>query len=146
MVIVPIAYGIAVAATLLLLRHVARRYPSAPARVPLHIGYDGRPWKRWGPKAALWLAPGILAVVVVVLGAALLRDPPQGGDIESLHLVLALVFVTIAEVAWLAAWLTDRQIELARKMTYRIAPVRILRMMLPLIGTIVATLVVAVRH
>jgi hypothetical protein len=145
-VILPIAYGFAIAATLLLIRHLARRYPSVPARVPLHIGYDGRLWKRWGPKAALWLAPGILVALLIVLGGALLLDPPKPGDPENVRLVVTLVLVTIAEIAWFMAWVIDRQIELARKMTYRIAPARMWGATVPLIATIVTLIVVAVRH
>ena len=139
--ILPIAYGIAVAATLLLMWHVARRYPSAPKRIPLRIGIDGRPSKRIGPRAVLWLAPGILAVTLVVLGVALALDPPA----ERIHLLLALAFLTIAEVAWFAGWIIDRQIELARKMTYRIAPMRTLRALLPILLTVAVVLVLAVR-
>jgi hypothetical protein len=140
-VIVPIAYGIAVAATLLLIRHVARRYRAAPKRVPLRIGIDGRPSKRSGPKRVLWLAPGIIVAVLIVLGVALRLDPPQ----ERVQLVLALVFLILAQVAWYAGWLIDRQIELARKMTYRIAPMRTLRVSLPLLITIAVVVVLAAR-
>jgi len=140
-VIVPIAYAVAVAATLLLIRHVALRYPSVPKRVPLRIRIDGRPSKRFGPKAVLWLAPGVLVAVLIILGIALGIDPPQ----ERVQLVLALAFVTIAEVAVYAGWLIDRQIELARKITYRIAPARTLRATLPILITVTAVLVIAFR-
>jgi hypothetical protein len=140
-VILPIAYGVAVTATLLLMWHVARRYPTAPKRVPLRIGIDGRPSKRFGPRAVLWLAPGILAVTLVILGVALRLDPPE----ERVHVVLALAFLTIAEVALFAGWIIDRQIELARKMTYRIAPMRTLRASLPILVTVAAVLVLAYR-
>jgi uncharacterized membrane protein len=140
-VIVPIAYGIAVVATLLLIRHVARRYPAVPKRVPLRIGIDGRPSKRSGPKAVLWLAPGIIVAVLIVLGVALRLDPPE----DHVQVVLALVFLILAEVAWYAGWLIDRQIELARKMTYRIAPMRALRVSLPILITITVVVVLAVR-
>jgi hypothetical protein len=140
-VILPIAYGVAIAAVLLLMWHVARRYPSAPKRIPLRIGIDGRPSKRFGPKAVLWLAPGILAATLVILGVALRLDPPK----SDVHMVLAFVFLTIAEVAWYAAWIIDRQIELARKMTYRIAPMRTLRVSLPLLVTVAVVVVLGLR-
>jgi hypothetical protein len=140
-VLLPIAYGIAVAATLLLIRHVARRYPSVPKRVPLRIQIDGRPSKRSGPKAVLWLAPGILAATLVILGVALQLDPPQ----ERVHLLLALAFLTIAEVAWYAGWIIDRQIELARKISYRVSPARTWRATLPILVTVAVVLVLAVR-
>jgi uncharacterized membrane protein len=130
-----------VTATLLLMWHVARRYPTAPKRVPLRIGIDGRPSKRIGPRAVLWLAPGILAVTLVILGVALRLDPPE----EHVHVVLALAFLTIAEVALFAGWIIDRQIELARKMTYRIAPMRTLRASLPILVTVAVVLVLAYR-
>jgi hypothetical protein len=140
-VILPIAYGIAVAATLLLMWHVARRYPSAPKRIPLRIGIDGRPSKRFGPRAVLWLAPCILAAVLVVFAVAIQLDPPK----ESVHVLLALAFLTIAEVAWYCGWIMDRQIELARKMTYRIAPMRSFRATLPILVTVAVVLVLAYR-
>ena len=53
--------------------------------------------------------------------------------------------LAIAEVAWFAGWTIDRQIELARKMTYRIAPSRMLRALLPLIATAIAIVFVGAR-
>ena len=128
-------------ATLLLIRHVARRYPSAPKRVPLRIRIDGRPSKRYGPRAVLWLPPGVLVATLVVLGIALRLDPPA----ERVQLLLALVFLTITEVAWYTGWIIDRQIELARKISYRVAPARTLRASFPIILTVAVTLVLAVR-
>jgi hypothetical protein len=136
----PVACGLAVIAILLFAWHVARRYPSAPKNVPLTVRFDGRPG-RVGPKRWLWLPPVIIAAVVGVLSAVLPRAP---GAAEH-RTMLALVFLTIAEVAWFGAWQTDRQIELARKMTYRIAPLRTLRVFFPILVTIVVTVVVAVR-
>jgi len=133
--------AIAVAATLLLLRHLARRYPSVPARIPLRIRIDGRPSKRSGGKAVLWLAPGILAAVLVVLGVLLYVNPPT----PELRVPFALMFVVLAEVAWFVAWMLDRQIEVARKMTYRIAPARTLRAFLPILATIAILVVLAAR-
>jgi len=140
-VIVPIAYGVAVAATLLLIRHFARKYPSIPKRVPLNIGFDGRPSRRTGPKALLWIAPLVLAAVVVLLGALLALDPPA----REPQLPLALVFMIIAEVAWFVAWTYDRLIEIARKMTYRISPLRMLRAFSPILASIVVVLILALR-
>lgn len=139
-VMLPVAYGIAALAVVVLCWHVARRYPSAPKRVPMRINADGRPG-RPGPKATLWLAPAVLAAVVVVLGTALVREPPKPNQ----HLLLALVMLVVAEVAWLAGWTVNRQIELARKMTYRIAPSRMLRVMLPFLATVAAVIAVAVH-
>ena len=136
-----LAFAIAAAATLLLMWHVARRYPTAPKRVPLRIGIDGRPSKRFGPKAVLWLAPVILALTLAIFGVALRLDPPE----ERVHLVLALALLTIAEVAVFTGWIIDRQIELARKMTYRIAPMRTLRASLPILLTVAVVLVLAAR-
>jgi hypothetical protein len=140
-VILPIAYGIAVAATLLLIRHVARRYPSAPARVPLSIGMDGRPSKRSAPKALLWLAPGLLVPVLIFLAIPVGLNPPD----ERVHVVFALMFLTFAEIAWYIAWITDRQIELARKMSYRVAPVRIWWATVPILVTVAATVAIVIR-
>jgi hypothetical protein len=137
-VLLPIAFGIALAAAVLLLVHVARRYASAPKRVPIAIRYDGRPG-RDAPRAILWLAPSILTLTVLTLGAALLVGRPRPEQ----TVVLALVFITMAEVAWLVGWVADRQIELARKMTFRIAPNRLILVILPLLATCVAIIVAA---
>jgi len=137
-VLLPIAYGVAVVAVALLLLHVARRFGNAPARVPLNIAYDGRPYA-YGPRAVLWLAPAIVAAIVAILGVEFSLHPPPPAQQPT----LTLVFVVLTEIAWLVGWLVDRQIELARKMSFRIAPARMLLVMLPLFGTIGATLAVA---
>jgi hypothetical protein len=137
-VALPIAFAVAVLSVLWLVWHVARRYPAAPKRVPTGIRFDGRPG-RLGTKRTLWLAPAIIALTLGALGTALLISRPAPDQ----HLLLALVTLLIGEVAWYAGWTTDRQIELARKMTYRIAPGRTLRALLPLLVTMVALVFVA---
>ncbi|HEY6235663.1 MAG TPA: hypothetical protein VIW69_11225 [Candidatus Elarobacter sp.] len=139
-VVMPIAFAIAVLSVLRLLWHVARRYPPAPKRVPTGIRFDGRPG-RLGAKRTLWLAPIVIAITLGATGAALLRYPPRSDQ----HLLLALVMLLIAELAWFAAWTIDRQIELARKMTYRVAPSRTLRALLPIIATVIAIVFVGAR-
>ncbi len=140
-VMLPIAYGIAVLAALWLIRHVAQRYPTAPKRVPMGIRVDGRPG-RVGPKALLWLAPVVVAAVVTVLGVAFFVLPQK----TDRHVVLTLVMLTIAEVTCFVGWTGDRQIEMARKMTYRVAPSRLLRAILPILATVVAIVFVDARH
>jgi hypothetical protein len=139
-VMLPIAYGIAVLAVLWLIRHVAQGYRSAPKRVPINIRADGRPG-RLVPKPLLWLAPGVVTAVVIALGLAIFTTPQKSDD----HIVLTLVMLAVAEVTWFVGWAGDRQIEMARKMTYRIAPVRMLRAILPVLLTIAVTIFVAVR-
>ncbi len=136
-IVMPIASAIAVLSVLWLVWHVARRYPAAPKRVPARIRYDGRPGRLHG-KRILWLAPIMIALALSATGAVLLRYPARADQ----HLVLALAMLAIAEVAWFAGWTIDRQIELARKMTYRVAPGRMLRALLPLIATAVAIIVI----
>jgi hypothetical protein len=133
----PIAYGLAVAATVLMLWHVARCYPTSPKRVPLRIGYDGRP-SGSVPKPLLWLAPALVAAAVALLFVIVLVVKPPRPDERA---IVALVFVTLAEAAWLVAWMTDRQIELARKITYRIAPGRLFRAVFPILATSVIVIV-----
>jgi hypothetical protein len=140
-VMVPVAYGIAVAATVLLIRHLALRYRSVPARIPRRIGIDGRPSKRTGPKSLLWIAPVVMVVVVAMMGVFLIVDPPAGDR----RLPLALMFVVLAEVAWFVAWMNDRHIEVARKMTYRISPARTLRVFFPVLATLAVTIAIAIR-
>jgi len=139
-VMLPVAWGLAVVAILLLAWHVARRYPSAPKNVPMKLRIDGRPGglgsKRW-----LWAAPIAIAAVTALLTVVVLRAPP----LPEQRTAVALVFVLIAEVAWFGAWQTDRQIELARKMTYRVAPVRTLRALFPILVTAVVAVVLAIR-
>ena len=139
---VPIAFGLAIAATLMLVFRVWRRYPLVPARVPMRIRIDGRPSKRSVPKIALWTAPVILAAVLGLLGAAFFGFARPAEDV---HVLIALVFLILAECAWYSGWLIDRQIEVARKMTYRVAPSRIFRAALPILLSVVVVLAVAVR-
>jgi len=139
-VILPVACCLAFVATLFFFWHVARRYPAAPKLVPLRLRIDGRPGPS-APKRWLWLPPAMMAVVTAVLSVVLFRAPVATEQ----RTVVALVFLTIAEVALFGMWQTDRQIELARKMTYRVAPVRTLRALLPIFVTAIVTVVVAVR-
>ena len=139
-VMLPVACALAVVAILFFFWHVGRRYPSAPKIVPLRLRLDGRPGQP-GRKRWLWFPPAILAGVCALLGAILLRVP---GATEP-RAVIALVFLTIAEVAVFGAWQTDRQIELARKMTYRVAPIRTLRALVPILVTTAVAIVLAVR-
>ncbi len=137
----PIAYGIAVVAVLWLIRHVAQGYRSAPKRVPINIRADGRPG-RLVPKPLLWVAPGTVAAVVIALGLAIFTTPQKTDE----HVILTLVMLTLAEVTWFVGWAGDRQIEMARKMTYRVAPARLLRTLLPIIVTVAVTVFVGARH
>ena len=140
-VIIPAAIGVAVIATLLMLVHLGRLYPTIPKRVPLRIRVDGRPSQRMIGKAVLWLAPAILAALLVLFVVLAFVSPPSDHE----RAVIALVFVILAECAWYVSWAIDRQIEMARKMTYRIAPARMLRVMLPLLATIAVAIFVAAR-
>jgi hypothetical protein len=139
-VALPIAFTVAVLSVLWLVWHVARRYPAAPKRVPTGIRFDGRPG-RLGAKRTLWLAPAIIALTLGALGAGLRLYPPAPDQ----HLLLALVTLLIGELAWYAGWTIDRQIELARKMTYRVAPARTLRALVPILVTTIV-IVVAAAH
>ena len=98
-----------------------------------------RPSARTIGKRILWVAPAILVAVLLLLGLGLRTAPPR----DDQTVVMVLVMVMIAELAWLVAWSVDRQIEIARKMTVRIAPVRLLRVTLPLLVTIAITLAIA---
>ncbi|HEY0384263.1 MAG TPA: hypothetical protein VGC72_18895 [Candidatus Elarobacter sp.] len=139
-VMLPVACGLTLVAVLFFFWHVGRRYPSAPKNVPLRLRIDGRPGQV-GSKRWLWFPPAVVAAVAAVLGVVL----PQAPGAAEQRTTIALVFLTIAEVAVFGAWQTDRQIELARKMTYRIAPLRTLRVFFPILVTIVVTVVVAIR-
>jgi hypothetical protein len=139
-VMLPVAAGIAIAAIVALFWYVARRYPSAPKRVPLGLRIDGRP-RRLGTRRWLWFAPCVLvAVTGISIAAVVTRPPPDDG-----RTTVALVFLTLAEAAWFLAWTMDRQIELARGMTHRIPPARTLRVFFPILATIVVALDLAIR-
>ena len=140
-VMIPVTLGVAVVATLLMILHLVRVYPSAPKRVPIKVRADGRPSQRTAGKAVLWLAPAVVAALLVVISVLAFVLPPHDNE----RSVIALVFVVVAEVAFYVTWTTDRQIEMARKMTYRIAPARMLRALLPLLLTIAVTVFVAAR-
>jgi uncharacterized membrane protein len=138
---VPVALAVAVVSALFMLVHLARRYPSVPKRVPLRIREDGRPSKYTTSKAILWLAPAVVVAVLALLVTLAVVSPPP----DNQRAVIALVFVTMAEIAWMVSWTIDRQIEMARKMTYRVAPARLFRVMLPLLLTVAVTIFVAAR-
>jgi hypothetical protein len=139
-VMLPVAIGIAIAAVIALFWYVARRYPTAPKRVPLGLRIDGRP-RGLGARRWLWVAPSVLlAVLALLITIAIVRPPPEDG-----RTTIALVFFTIAEVAWFVAWTMDRQIELARGMTHRVAPARLLGVFFPIAATLVFTLALAIR-
>jgi hypothetical protein len=138
MLLLGIAFGIAVVATLLLALHVWRRFPTMPARIPLSIQIDGRPGQPY-PRAFVWLVPAIFAVVVAGVGAGLLGNPPTPSD----RPVLALVLLQIALIAYLMAWVVDRLIELGRHQTYRIAPGRIALVIAAIVAPIVLILFIA---
>lgn len=142
-VMLPLAFAVAVLTALWMLQHVARQYPAAPKRIPWRIELDGRPSSRQVGKRFLWLAPAIVAAMIAVLGAVQFAAPPPVE--EPVRPLLALTFVICAELAYFVAWVTDRQIELARKMTYRVSPARTWRAVLPILLTTAVTLAVAVR-
>jgi len=131
-----------VIAALWMVQHVARQYPAAPKRIPWRIEIDGRPSRRLVGKWFVWVAPPVFVAAIATLGVlAFVVKPPD----ESTRSIVALAFVICAEAAYFVAWLTDRQIELARKMTYRISPARTWRAALPILLTTAVTLVIAAR-
>lgn len=136
----PVSLAIAAIAIVLMLLHVARRYPESPKHVPLSLRFDGRP-RGLVPKIALWLAPVVLTLVVVFVGVRLLTAPVP----DDQRPATALVFIIFAECAALVAWSTDRQIELARKQTFRIAPSRTLLVALPLLATVAILIAITVH-
>jgi hypothetical protein len=138
--VLPASVALAIVSVLALGWYVARRYPTAPKRMPSGIGIDGRP-RRLASRRWLWAAPCVLVAVTALLCTVVVRQPPPDDAVVT----TALVFLTIAEIAWLMAWVTDRQIELARGMTYRVAPARLFRALTPILVTIAVTLFLAIR-
>lgn len=138
--LLPVAIAVAIVAVAALCRHVARRYPSAPKRLPGGVGIDGRPGRQVA-RGWLWVPPSVLVAVTTLLCVVFVRRPPPADSVVP----IALVFIVIAEVAWLLIWTTDRQIEFARGMIFRVAPARLLRVIAPLLVTIAVTLFLAIR-
>lgn len=138
--LLPVSVALALFAQLALFWHAFRAIPSAPKRVPIGLRFDGRP-RRPGSRRLLWVAPVALLVVTAILCTFVARHPPP----EDTRATIALTFFIIAEVAWFIAWTIDRQIELARGMTFRVPPARTLRVFAPILATIVMTLVLALR-
>jgi hypothetical protein len=136
-----IGVAIAVAQIAVLVLHLRRRYPSVPKRVPLGLRWDGRP-RAMGAKRWLWVPPAVLAAVVAILAAVMVAEPLP----EEKRLMMLFVFLVIAEVAWSCEWSTDRQIELARGMTHRIAPTRMLLIVLPILATVGVAVAVAITQ
>ncbi len=137
------SYAVAVLSVVLLAVHVRRRYPSSPERLPAQMGIDGRPSGRTIGKWFLWLPVAIIAAVVAVLGFALLAGEPGTHAAAEHPAVLPLVHLTIAYIAWLVAWTTDRQIAVARDPAIRYARIGVLSRVLPLLLLIAAMFVVA---
>lgn len=128
--------GVAVLAVVLSVWQLARRYPSIPDRVPLGLRLDGRP-RAEGRKSALWAPLAVLVTVIGVLIAQFALVPPD----EYHWPFIALVFVVLAEIAWYLTWTVDRVVEMARGMTVRIAPTRMLLTVLPVAATLLAAIV-----
>lgn len=138
----PVAWigaALAVAQVVLLFVHLARRYPAIPKRVPIGLRFDGRP-RMPAAKSWLWVGPIVIALVVAVLGVltALDRSGRQTGT------MMLFVFLAIAECAWFLQWTIDRQIELARGMTHRIAPSRLLLTILPILATLAIAIAIGI--
>ncbi len=139
--IIAIAAAFALCTQLWVLLRLARRFASIPARVPLRLRLDGRP-RATGSKRGLWIAPLTTLTVTVVLGAAVLAHPPPYWQ----DVIVALAFLICAEVGWFIAWTIDRQVEIARGMTVRIAPRRIVALAFPLVATIAVAIVEAIAQ
>jgi hypothetical protein len=139
--VVWVAAACALASQLWFIARLARRYARIPVRVPLRLRLDGRP-RAAGSKAGLWIAPIALFVVTLGLAIVLVRRPPPNWD----DVLIALAFLICAEVGWFVAWTTDRQVEVARGMTVRIAPKRIVALASPLAVTVLVAIVEAIAQ
>ena len=139
---IPIAFAIAAIAALWMVQHVARRYPSVPKKIPARILVDGRPSKELVGKWFVWFAPSVLVAAIAAFGVLVFVVKPPD---ESARAIVALAFLVCAEAVYFVTWLTDRQIEIARKMTYRIAPARTFRAALPVLLTTAVLVFVAAR-
>ena len=133
-----IAYGVSIAAWAVLAARTAQRYPSIPPRFPVSTDLGGNP-TMWGPRAAAWLVPAVLAGLIVMLGFAFTRTAPKHGE----QIVLALVMLVVAEIAPLMMWNLDRQIEVARGERPRIPTGESLRAAAPILASIVVVAAVA---
>lgn len=133
-----IAYGVAISGWFVLAMRTAQRYPSIPPRFPVSTDLGGNP-TLWGPRAAAWLAPAILAALIAMLGFAFTRTASTHGR----QLVLPLVMLVVAEIAPLMMWNLDRQIEVARGERARIPTGESLRAAAPILAGVVVVAAVA---
>lgn len=133
-----IAYGVAIAAWAVLAVRTAQRYPTIPPRFPVSTDLGGNP-TMWGPRAAAWLVPAVLAALIVMLGVAFTRTAPKHGE----QLVRALVMLVVAEIAPLMMWNLERQIEVARGERPRIPTRASLRAAAPVLVSVVVVAAVA---
>lgn len=141
-VMLPLAYALAAIAALWMVQHLARCYPSVPKRIPARIHIDGRPSKQLVGKWFVWFAPSVVVAAIAALGVMVFFVKPPD---EPTRPIVALAFLICAELVYFITWMTDRQIEIARKMTYRISPARTLRAALPVLLTAAVVIVIAAR-
>ena len=140
----PVAWigaAIAIAQVVALCVHLVRRYPAIPKRVPIGLRFDGRPRT---PAAKSWLWAGPIVIALAIAGLALLTALDRTGR-ESGTMML-FIFLAVAESAWFVQWTIDRQIELARDMTHRIAPSRLLLTLLPILATVAIAIAIGIAQ
>ena len=71
--IVWLAVALALFTQLLLVGHMARRWPSVPREIPYGT-LPGR-YFLWGPRAIAWLTPAVMIVLIVFVAAIIWQTP-----------------------------------------------------------------------
>lgn len=106
---VAISFGIAVGAQLLLVRWIARIYPSIPPKIP--YGTTGRQYFWYGPREVVWLAPVSWLLILTAAGVAIARAPSG----VRTHPMMAAPFLLLAVATPVLALAIQDKVNAARR-------------------------------
>lgn len=104
--IVWLAVVVALCSQLLLLAHVARRWPSIPREIPYGT-LPGR-YFLWGPRVILWSAPAVYIVMIAAVAGIIWQTP-----ILQQQPLMAIPFVVLALIMPLIQRSMDDKIDAA---------------------------------
>ncbi len=104
--VVWLAVAVALCSQLLLVAHVGRRWASIPPEIPYGT-LPGR-YFLWGPRALIWLTPGVIIAIIVVVAGIIWRTP-----LLQQQRLMAVPFVLIALVTPLMQRAIDDKMDAA---------------------------------
>jgi hypothetical protein len=105
--IVWLAVVVALFSQLLLIAHVARRWPSIPREVPYGTLPGGR-YFWWGPRAIVWSAPAVFIIMIAATAGIIWQTP-----ILQRQPLMAIPFVLLALTTPLMQRSIDEKIDAA---------------------------------